>query len=121
MQTIVSNQESSDSMFFPVLGALHSGEYGKSTIENQDELRVLVQCPMGFCNSDFHVVSYETLLLPKGGEPKLFVVTGNSFAQIKKHVQIAETENKLIIANITIENPDGDQVKLPRNLIIDFK
>lgn len=120
-QTLVSNHESSDSMFFPVLGTLHSGDYEKSTVESQDEFRVLVQCQMGYCNTDFHVVSYETLLLPKGGEPKFFAVTGNSFAQIKKYVKIADSENKLIIANITIENSDGDQVKLPRNLIIDFK
>jgi hypothetical protein len=89
--------KSSDCMFFPVLGTLHSGVNEKSTVENQDELRLLVQCQMGQCESKIKIVGYMAVHLQVGMHPRAVKVSeGYTITPFKELLFTANSKDSII-------------------------
>src|SRR5690606_27274312 len=103
----------------PLYGNLPGGKQAKGALRVQSILNASMGS-FAFEGVNFKVTSFEAMLVPKGGQPKIASVNGNSLAQVNSMVAGARSGDRIIIAEIKAIGPGGIKKNLPA-MVIDIQ
>lgn len=103
----------------PLYGNLPGGKQPKGALRVQSILNASMGS-FAFEGVNFKVTGFEAMLVPKGGQPKIASVTGNSLAQVNSMVAGARSGDRIIIAEIKAIGPGGIRKNLPA-MVIDIQ